>query len=162
MLRVTLLPVALVLACTPAGERAESPASTGMAPGDTAAAAAGVDSLMARFLDAYNRNDAKALAETYSEDVNFMLEGVIVHGRAAVEKGWSDNVAALDGLTFTPIERVISGDVAVLTDRFEQKTKMPGGKTVVDSGYSLAMVRREADGRWRWHSVMLSRPPEKR
>ena len=134
----------------------------GASTSDTVAAAAGVDSLMARFVDAYNRDDAKALAETYSEDVNFLLEGIALHGRSAVEQGWKENLASLSDLKIMPMERVVRGDVAVLTDRFQQQLKMPNAKTVTDSGYYLAMVRREADGQWRWHSVMLSRVPEKR
>jgi hypothetical protein len=51
----------------------------------------------------------------------------LIHGRSAVEQGWEEIVSALTGLKVTPVEGVVRGDVAVLTDRFEQQLKMPSG-----------------------------------
>jgi uncharacterized protein (TIGR02246 family) len=163
MPRTVLFSLALALACSPTPrQRAETASSNEPTATDTVAAAAGIDSLKARFLAAYNRDDPKALAETYTEDVNFILDGTLIHGRPAVEQGWKENVSALAGLKFSPIERKISGDVGMVADRFEQQYKMPNGRTVTDSGYALSMVQRGADGQWRWHTLMLSRLPEKR
>ena len=161
MPRFALASLLLVLGCSsPPRQRTDVASGAGAPPSDTAAAAAGIDSLKARFFEAYNQDDPKAIAETYSEDVNFILDGMLLHGRAAVEQGWKDNMKALSGLKFTPVERLIQGDMATLTERFEQQYTRPNGKTVTDSGYYVAVVRREAGG-WRWHTLLLSRPPEK-
>jgi uncharacterized protein (TIGR02246 family) len=126
---------------------------------DTLDPAAGIDSLHARFLDAYNKDDAKALAETYTEDTRFIFGGSLLQGRAAMEEAWKREVASMSDLKAVTIDRVIRGDVATLTERFSQQYREPDGKTVADSGYFVALVRREADGQWRWQTVMLSRPP---
>src|SRR5690349_19340076 len=140
MPRIALAALLLAIACSSRPSQQQEGASTaGSTTSDTVAAAAGVDSLMARFIDAYNRDDAKALAETYSEDVNFTLEGTLLQGRSAVEQGWKENLPALSELKITPVSRVLRGDVAVLTDRFQQQLKMPNAKTVTDSGYYLAL-----------------------
>jgi ketosteroid isomerase-like protein len=54
---------------------------------DTVEAATGIDSLEARFIAAYNRDDPKALAETYTEDVRFIQDGAVEEGRAPMEEG---------------------------------------------------------------------------
>lgn len=154
---------ALVLGCQPSNNsRATAAPPNDVDAGvDTVEAATGIDSLEARFIAAYNRDDPKALAETYTEDVRFIQDGTVEEGRAPMEKGWRASAPALSDLRLTTVERVIRGDVGVLTQRFTQQYRAPGGKTVTDSGYFVAMVRRDPDGQWRYHTVMLSRPPEK-
>jgi uncharacterized protein (TIGR02246 family) len=163
MMRLLLLALALATnACSsnpPA--RTHEASDTGSTAGDTAAAAAGIDSLEARFFDAYKRDDAHALAETYSKDARFIYNGGVRQGRTQMEEDWKAEVKHLSDLKFMPLERVIRGDVAVLTDRFTQQYKGPKGETAVDSGYFVAEVQREADGRWRWRTLMISRVPEK-
>jgi uncharacterized protein (TIGR02246 family) len=154
---------ALVLGCQPsnnARETADAPSDVNAAA-DTVEAASGIDSLEARFIAAYNRDDPKALAETYTEDVRFIQDGTVEEGRARMEEGWRANAAALSDVKLTTVERVIRGDVGVLTQRFTQQYRTSAGKTVTDSGYFVGMVRRDPDGQWRYHSVVLSRPPEK-
>ena len=128
---------------------------------DTAEATAGIDSLESRFLSAYNLDDAKALAETYTEDVRFIQNGSAEEGRARMEEGWQANVASLSDIKLTTVNQVVRGDMGVLTQRFSQQYRTPEGKTVTDSGYFVGMVRREPDGQWRYQTAVLSRPPEK-
>jgi uncharacterized protein (TIGR02246 family) len=148
-----------VAACQPAESAVRDDAVKVL---DTAEAAAGIDSLEARFMAAYNRDDAKAIAETYTQDVRFIQDGTVEQGRALMEKGWSPEVANLSDLKLTTVERVVREDVGVLTQRFAQQYRTPEGKTVTDSGYFVGMVRRDPDGQWRYHTVVLSRPPEHR
>ena len=154
---------ALVLGCQPSNNSTSTAAPPrGVdASVDTVEAAAGIDSLEARFIAAYNRDDSKALAETYAEDVRFIQDGTVEEGRALMEEGWRANAAALSDVKLTTVERVIRSDVGVLTQRFTQQYRTPAGKTVTDSGYFVGMVRRDPDGQWRYHTVVLSRPPEK-
>ena len=121
---------------------------------DSAAAAAGVDTLEARFLAAYNRDDAHALAGLYTEDVRFISDGVEQTGRADMEDGWKSSLGDLSDLKLTTLERVMQGDVVTVTQRFAQRYK-----TIVDSGYAVQIVHREPDGQWRYRTVVLSRPP---
>jgi ketosteroid isomerase-like protein len=146
-----------VTACRPAASAVREHA---VEVSDSTQAAAGIDSLEARFLAAYNRDDHAGIAETYSPDVRFVLEGITVEGRVRLEEAWKEQVAALNGLKFTTVDRVISGDIGLLTQRFAQQERAPDGKTVIDSGYAVSLVRLDPDGQWRYHTVVLSRPPE--
>lgn len=83
----------------------------------------GVDSFEARLIAAYNRGDPKALAEMYTEDLRFILDGTVQEGRARMEEAWRGNAAALSDVKLTTVERVIRGDVGVLTQRFTQRTE---------------------------------------
>ena len=121
---------------------------------DSAEAAAGIDTLEARFLAAYNRDDARALAGLYTEDVRFISDGVVQTGRAEMEDGWKSSLGDLSDLKLTTLERVMQGDAVTVTQRFAQRYK-----SIVDSGYALQVVHREPDGQWRYRTVVLSRPP---
>jgi uncharacterized protein (TIGR02246 family) len=136
-----------------------SPGAARVPPGgrpavDSAEAAAGIDTLEARFLAAYHRRDARALAGLYTEDVRFISDGAVQTGRAEMEDGWKTSLDDLSDLKLTTIERVMQGDVVTVTQRFTQRYK-----TIVDSGYAVEIVRREPDGQWRYRTVVLSRPP---
>jgi ketosteroid isomerase-like protein len=85
----------------------KSAASEAGAVADTTGAGAGIDSLHARFLAAYDKDDAKAVAETYIEDTRFITEGKLETGRAAMEDGWKRELPSLSDLKLIPIERVI-------------------------------------------------------
>jgi uncharacterized protein (TIGR02246 family) len=146
----------LLVGCS---DRREPASAAGAA--DTAEATAGIDALESRFLAAYTRDDFKAIAESYTEDVRFIQDGSAEEGRARMEEGWKSNVASLSDLKLTTVTRVVRGDIGVLTQRFSQQYRTPEGKTVTDSGYFVGMVRREPDGQWRYQTVVLSRPPEK-
>lgn len=163
MRSIVIVLTALILGCRPSNDSGASAAPPGDVSGsaDTVEAATGIDSLEARFIAAYNRDDPKAMAETYTEDVRFIQDGIVEEGRARMEEGWRANAAALSDLQLTTVERIIRGDVGVLTQRFTQQYRTPAGKTVTDSGYFVGMVRRDPDGQWRYHTVVLSRPPEK-
>ena|SRR6188472_457829 len=74
-----------VAACQPAESAVREDAVKVL---DTAETATGIDSLEARFIVAYNRDDPKNMAETYTEDVRFIQDGTVEEGRARMEEGW--------------------------------------------------------------------------
>jgi uncharacterized protein (TIGR02246 family) len=80
-----------------------------------------------RYTEAYNKGDAKALAEFYAEDVDYIdQDGVETKGRTAIEKLLAENFKANPGVTLnlsideikqlTPEVRVNRG-VAIVTPR---------------------------------------------
>lgn len=46
-------------------------------------------------------------------------------------------------------ELEVLGDVAYLRNRIEMTATAADGKSIRRSGYTLAILRKEADGRWR-------------
>ena len=144
----------MLVGCGSSGTARVPPGSAGRPVADSATAAAGVDTLEARFLAAYNRHDGHGLAGLYTEDVRFISDGAIQTGRAEMEEGWKSSLGDLSDLKLTTLERVMQGDVVTVTQRFAQRYK-----TIVDSGYAVQVVHREADGQWRYRTVVLSRPP---
>ena len=127
-------------------------------PADTGSALADIDSLSARFLAAYQRRDAAAIAALHTDDVRFISDGVVDHGRATLERNWKAMLPNLSDLRFTVVERVVSGDLATETLRFTQHYRYRG-KTLTDSGYAVSVLRRGRDGQWRYHIHMVSRVP---
>ena len=137
------------------GREANPPVDAGAA--DRASLAA-IDSLTARFLAAYDRDDAAAIVALHTDDARFISDGRVDHGRAALERGWKRSLPEISGLRITLLNRVVSGNLATQTIRFTQRYRH-GGKTVTDSGYAVSVLRREPDGAWRYHTHALSRVP---
>ena len=155
MVRHACVAVLVTMAgCGSPGAARVAAGAAGRPPADSAEAAAGIDSLEARFLAAYNRDDARALAALYTEDVHFISDGAVQSGRGDMEDGWKSSLGDLSDLKLTTLERVMQGDVATVTQRFSQRYK-----TIVDSGYVVQIVRRAPDGQWRYRTVVMSRPP---
>lgn len=166
MLRIAVSAAFLAtVACTPAGEsRSPADVATSGISGsisDTAAATPAIDSIAAEFVAAYDRDDAAAIAALHTDDVRFISEGTVEKGRARLEEGWKNSLPDLSDLKITTLERVVSGDLAAETIRFTQQYRNQG-KTEVDSGYAVSVLRRGPDGRWRYHTHALSRLPAKR
>ncbi len=122
---------------------------------------AGIDSLNARLIAAYERDDAAAVAALHTENVLGVIEGAIVDtSRATLEQHWRKTLPMLSGMKLTTIRRDIHGDLAVLLMHGTQQVQPKGiKKAYTDSAYVLAEVRRGADGQWRYHTLMVSRRP---
>jgi uncharacterized protein (TIGR02246 family) len=119
-------------------------------------AAMAIDSVDAAFLAAYNRDDAAAIAALHTDNIFFVNGGKVEEGRAKLEEGWKRELPDLSDLHISVLDRTISGDLAAQTIRFTQQYRN-GGKTITDSGYAVSVLRRGADGQWRYHTHAVSR-----
>ncbi|HUR93709.1 MAG TPA: nuclear transport factor 2 family protein [Gemmatimonadales bacterium] len=137
------------------GREANPPVDAGNAE---RASLAAIDSLAARFMAAYDRDDAAAIVALHTADARFVSDGRIDYGRATLERGWRRSLPEISGLKITLLERAVSGDLATEIIRFTQQYRH-AGKTVTDSGYAVSVLRREPDGAWRYHTHALSRIP---
>jgi uncharacterized protein (TIGR02246 family) len=163
-MRHIILCIALLsfTACSPGDRRVQTATRDAGDPAvDSASSLAGLDSTEGRFLAAYNRKDVDGILANYTDDIRFVLEGKVFDGKEAIRKPWERSLQTLSGLKFIPIKRTTGGDQAVLLESFTQQYREPGKPAETDSGYSLAVLRRQTDGRWLYQTVMLSRPPEK-
>jgi uncharacterized protein (TIGR02246 family) len=161
-MRDVILGVALVscFACSPSNRGRQ--ASTGGAadpPVDSASSLAGLDRAEQAFLAAYARKDVDGVLALYTDDSHFVANGRVLEGKEAMRKPWERSFQTLTGLKLTPIVRRTQGDLGVSLERFTQQDREPGKPAVTDSGYSMAVLRRQPDGRWLYQAIMLSRPP---
>ena len=128
---------------------------------DSTSSFSGMDSAEARFLAAYSRKDLDGILALYTDDIRFVIDGRVLEGKEAIRKAWVQSLPTLSGLTFKPVTRSTRDDVGVSLESFSQRYAEPGKPVQMDSGYSMAVLRRQPDNRWLYQTVALSRPPEK-
>lgn len=122
--------------------------SIGLAAQDSSARAA-VGAANKKFVDAFARKDAKAIAALYTAEAEaFPPNGPVVRGRAEIEKMWQSVVTSgVASATLTTAEVESAGDLAYETGSFEMKTA--DGK-VADQG-KYVVVWKRVGGAWMLH-----------
>jgi uncharacterized protein (TIGR02246 family) len=105
--------------------------------------------LVETWLDASRRADVATLVSLMTDDVVFMTPGREPFGKA-------EFAAAAEALKDLRVEGAsdireirILGDWAYLRNAIEMAVTPKGGAPVRRSGYSLTILRKEADGKWR-------------
>ncbi len=121
---------------------------------------AAVKAVADAYLAAYNRGDAKALADLWSEKGDWITPaGQRAHGRAAIERELESLFAANQGGQLEMVEssvRFVTPDVAI--DEGRVRVTRPG-EDASESTY-FAVVARQ-DGRWKVDSLRNTEiPPE--
>ncbi len=106
-------------------------------------------SLIARFVDAFNRNDANLCEEFYTEDALVLLAArkpLQGHGeiKAAMNAYVGAKLTRLD-----PIVVSESGDLGYYAARYEFEAPSSDGSSAKETGKSLVVLRRQADGSWK-------------
>ena len=106
--------------------------------------------LVDRWMAASKAGDIPVVLSLMTEDVIFMVPGQPPFGKQAFAKtseGMKD--VHIEGTSDTQEIRVM-GDWAYLRNHLTMAVTPPGGaKPVRRSGYTLTILRREADGKWR-------------
>jgi uncharacterized protein (TIGR02246 family) len=101
------------------------------------------------WMSASRSGDLATVLDLMSDDVIFMVPGREPFGKeafAAAAKGMSG--MRLEG-TNEIIELQVLGDWAYIRNRIEITVTPPNGEPVHRSGYTLTLLRKESDGRWR-------------
>jgi len=108
-----------------------------------------IRSLVETWMSATKASDAATVLELMTDDVVFMVPGAEPFGKAAF-------AAALKGLGAMTIEGrsdirelAVLGDIAYLRNHIEMTATAADGKAIRRSGYTLTILRKGADGRWR-------------
>ncbi len=119
---------------------------------------AAVKAVADAYLAAYNRGDAKALADLWSEKGDWITPaGQRAHGRAAIERELESLFAANQGGQLEMVEssvRFVTPDVAI--DEGRVRVTRPG-EDASESTY-FAVVARQ-DGRWKVDSLRNTEIP---
>jgi len=102
-----------------------------------------------RWMAATRAGDLPAVLALMTEDVVFMVAGQEPFGKkgfAAASKSMGD--MRIEGSAEIR-ELQILGDWAFIRKHIEMTALPPGGTPVRRAGYTLSLLRKEADGRWR-------------
>jgi uncharacterized protein (TIGR02246 family) len=103
--------------------------------------------LIARWIAASKAGDLATVLGLMSDDVVFM-----VPGRAFGKQEFAAASEGMKNMDFTGESEVL--EIEVLGNRAWCRTHLrvaatpPGGKTMRRAGYTLSILRKEADGRW--------------
>jgi uncharacterized protein (TIGR02246 family) len=119
--------------------------------------------VVATWLKASADGDVEAVLDLMTDDVIFMVAGQEPFGneayRAAAE---ASKHIRLEGKSDIR-EITVLGDVAYMRNHLDVSIPLPGGKVARRAGYTLTVLRKQADGRWlvaRDANLMTQQPPQ--
>ncbi len=148
--------VALILALSPNAYAASKERTGGVRE-----ARAAIEAANAKFSEALERGDAKALAAMYTPDaIVFPPESEMVKGREAIEEFWkATRASGVKSASLTTLDVGWSGDIAYETGKVAL-TVQPEGKepTTVAAKY-VVVWKRQADGSWKLHRDIWNSVP---
>ena len=102
-------------------------------------------------IEALNAGDVERALTFYEPEATFVPEpGKAATGLAAIREVLNGFVALKQRLTIEVPQVVESGDVALLCSRWTLKGTGPDGSPVDMAGQGAEVVRRQADGTWRF------------
>jgi uncharacterized protein (TIGR02246 family) len=105
--------------------------------------------LVDTWLAASKAGDLATVLSLMTEDVIFMVPGREPFGKEAFAAA-SEGMKNLRIEGSSDIQEIqVLGDWAYLRNYIEMTVSPPGGKPVRRSGYTLTILRKEHDGRWR-------------
>ena len=102
------------------------------------------------FMEAFNTGDLESLVSLYEEDAAFVEQGGgVARGRAAIREIMRGFFA--QKLHFSIAATVTqNGDIALLNSPWTLSGTDPAGRAVSMSGNGTEVVRRQADGSWKY------------
>ena len=105
--------------------------------------------LIATWMSASQAGDTDTVLSLMTDDVVFMVPGQEPFGKAAFAAASQDMQGARIEGTSEIRELQVLGDWAYLRGHLRISVTPPGGTTVQRAGYTLTILRKEADGKWR-------------
>ena len=100
------------------------------------------------WLDAARSGDTKTILQLMTYDVVFMVPGAPPFGKEAfAQKSQEMEGVTIDGQSDIEELKVL-GDWAFVRSHLTMKMTSPDGKTNSRSGYTLTLLRKNADGNW--------------
>ena len=101
------------------------------------------------WMEASRNGDTAALKDLMADDMLFMVPNQPPFGKADFLAGSEGGSEVEVGGTAEVLEAKVLGDWAFLRNHLEVTVTPPGGKTQKMSGYTLTLLRKEDDGKWR-------------
>jgi uncharacterized protein (TIGR02246 family) len=104
--------------------------------------------LLATWFEATKMGDTQTVLKLVTDDVVFMVPGREPFGKEAFQRTSDEMKGVIDGTSDIQELRVL-GDWAFMRTRLSVTMTPPERASVTRSGYTLTILRKEADGRWR-------------
>ena len=102
-----------------------------------------------QFAEALNAGKLDALVELYEPQAALTpMPDKLVTGTAAIRESLAGFLAGKPHITLTPRLVAQTGDVAVVSAKWELSVTGPDGKPAKMTGQSVEVARRQSDGRW--------------
>lgn len=134
------------------------PSRNGKSKQKVADARIAIDELRPKFIEAYNKQDADAVAQFYAEDATYIgTAGDVVEGRDKLLKGLKGELPVFRNFTVTPAEFSSSGDLAYERGAYSARLEIPNRTPETVAGKYLLIYRRQADGKWKIQTHMSGR-----
>ena len=100
---------------------------------------------------ALNSGDLEAAVALYEADATLFPEpGQPVTGTAAIREALGGFIAMKPTLNIETVVSAITGDTALTQNKWTMKATGPDGSPVDMAGQSAEVVRRQADGSWKF------------
>lgn len=108
-----------------------------------------VFSTIERMVAAFEKKDIDGVLATYETDAIVMFEPQKpVQGKETLRSFFTQFVGMNPKYTFTGHEVYVSGNIATHTAPWSMEGQLPDGTKVEQSGLSVAVLRKQADGSW--------------
>jgi len=108
-----------------------------------------IEELVATWMEASTKGDIETVLSLMTDDIQFIVSGREPFGKDEF-RGMSQQMsgAKVEGQAKIRDLRVM-GDWAWISNHIEVSVTSPGGQRVHRSGYTLSILRRCEDGKWR-------------
>jgi len=107
-----------------------------------------IDRIFERELNAGNLDGLVAL---YEPTAAFTVEpGKVVTGTAAIREAVAGFLALKPNISLSPRVLADTGDIAMVSSKWKLKGTAPDGSAVDLTGESVEILRRQADGTWKF------------
>lgn len=121
-----------------------------------------VNQMLARWKDAWHRDDAKSIGDFYAEDAIYLPPGETVHARRAIIQYFQEFLPSAGGADWQMLDFGTSGELAYVTGRLSyfDPAASGGGRSIIRT--EMLVCRRDSRGRWLIQTHMVrTEMPEK-
>ena len=104
-------------------------------------------------IKAYNAavaaGDMDAILATFEPDAALVGEpGMVANGKDALRGAFEEFIGMKPEITMTAHEVIQAGDIATHSSTWSMRMTLPDGNVIEDTGFSVVVLRKQADGRW--------------
>ena len=121
-------------------------------------ARAAIDALRAKFAQAYNIQNADAVAEFYTDDATYIgTGGDVVAGKEQIRLGLKDELPYFRNFALSALEFGSDNNLAYERGTFSARLEIPDKEPQTLNGKYVIVYRRGKDGQWKIQMQMTSR-----